>query len=462
MSTHLPLHYWSVAQLRQAYSSGAVSPAEATQACLDRIERLDPYLHAFLLTLTEQARAQARGLSGNRLHATAPMVAGIPYAIKDNFDIKGLPTTCHSQSRADHIATQDSEAYGALKEAGAVLLGKNSMHELATGGPAFDLPWPPARNPWNTRRHPGGSSSGSGVAVATGMACFALGTDTSGSVRHPATACGIVGFKPTYDAISSHGIVPLSRSLDHPGVLARSSLDVAAVMEVVGSGHAERQRYAQLAREGVPRRLRGYRVGVIGAFSTDLDADPEIMQALHDMLAGLKQAGCTLVPLQVDPLATYAMTARTLIGAEAYMDHGAALEANPQHFCVRTRARIGKGKECTAEQFAALREEQRRLSSQLQQAMSGVDVAITLSSLHFPCSIDDEAAINTTYDRQARTPFNLAGMPALAVPAGQGSNALPLGLQFAANVGADVALLEFGAALEAEGLSRFVPPPDLQ
>src|SRR5690606_11292388 len=166
MSTHLPLHYWSVAQLRQAYSSGAVSPAEATQACLDRILQLDPYLHAFLLTLTEQARAHAGGLSGNRLHATAPMVAGIPYAIKDNFDIEGLPTTCHSQSRADHIATQDSEAYGALKEAGAVLLGKNSMHELATGGPAFDLPWPPARHPWDTRRPPGGSASGAGVGEA--------------------------------------------------------------------------------------------------------------------------------------------------------------------------------------------------------------------------------------------------------------------------------------------------------
>lgn len=459
MNNKLPLHYWSVAQLRQAYADGAVCPTQATQACLERITQLDPHLHAYLLLQSEQALGQAGSMSGRRLPLSEPMVAGVPYAIKDNFDIKGLPTTCHSQSRATAIAGEDSEAYGALKQAGGVLLGKNSMHELATGGPAFDLPWPPARNPWDTSRHPGGSSSGSGVAVATGMAYFALGTDTSGSVRHPATACGIVGFKPTYGAISSHGIVPLSRSLDHPGVLARSSLDVAAVMEVLSGVQVDRQRYAQLAREGVQRRLRAYRVGVIDAFSTDLDADPEIMQALHDMLAALTKAGCKLVPLQVDPLGNYAATAGTLIGAEAYIDHGAALDANPHHFCARTRARIGKGKECTAEQFTALRMEQQRLSNQLQQAMAGVDVAIALSSLHFPCSIDDEEAINETYGKQARTPFNLAGMPALAVPVGQGSNALPLGLQFAANVGRDVELLEFAAALEAEGLSRFMPPP---
>lgn len=457
----LPLHYWSVARLRAAYAAGEVSPAQATQACIERIARLDPQMHAFLKALNKEAMAHAAGISARVVSGTSTPITGVPYAIKDNFDVRGLPTTCHSGSRANEIARSDSAVYASLKQADAVLLGKNSMHELATGGPAFDLPWPPARNPWDISLHPGGSSSGSGVAVATGMSYFALGTDTAGSVRHPATACGIYGFKPSFNAISAQGIVPLSLSLDHPGVLARACGDVAAVMAVVAAQPAARRRYAAVERQASSRRLREFSVGVIDAFSTDLGADPLLAAAFEDMLARLARAGCRITRIRVDPMERYVATARTLIAAEAYSYHGAAIEARPRDFCRRTLARIIPGKACAGRMRASLREEQLRLTLQLRSALADVDVAVALSSLYFPCKIDDDAAIDATYGKQARTPFNLAGMPALAVPTGIGGTGLPLGVQFAADIDKDTELLEFGMALDAEGLSGFTPPPEL-
>jgi len=461
MSPDLPLHYWSVTRLQAAYASGGVSPAEATQACTERIARLNGDLHAFILTLDDEATAHAAAIDSAGTSGAGSPLAGVPYALKDNFDVAGLPTTCHSRSRLGRAAPLDSEAHAALKRAGAVLLGKNSMHELATGGPSFDLPWPPARNPWNRDLHPGGSSSGSGVAVAAGMSYFALGTDTGGSVRHPATACGIFGFKPSFNAISTQGVVPLSRSLDHPGVLARACRDIATIMAELASTQAERKGYAKLGQQGPTRRLREFSIGVIDAFSTDLEADPDMAAAFEDMLVRLGRAGCRVVRIRVDPLACYVATARNLIAAEAYSDHGAGIEARPEDFSARTRVRIGQGKAFSREAYAALRDAQRRLASQLQAALDEVDVAMALSSLHFPCNISDERAVNATYDKQARTPFNLTGMPAIAVPTGVNKASLPLGLQFAAGSGRDVSLLEFSMALEAVGLSGFMAPPEV-
>lgn len=456
MTRDLAPHYWSVAQLRQAYADGGFSPADAVRACLERISRVDPTLHAFIRTQYDEAQAQAaRAAAG----PDTPL-QGVPYSLKDNFDVAGLPTTCHSKPRAYNTAQSDSDAYAALKQAGAILLGKNSMHELATGGPSFDLPWPPARNPWNTALHPGGSSSGSGAAVASGMSYFSLGSDTGGSVRHPATACGIFGFKPSYGAISSQGVVPLSIILDHPGVLARSCRDIAIVMAALAAAPAQRHCYASLARQGPSRNLREFAVGVIDAFSTDLEADSEIAAAFENMVAALGQAGCRVTRIHVDPLRRYATAARGITAAQAYSYYGAQIEARPTDFGARTRTRIGQGKNISAEQYAMLLGERRFLTAQMNDALGAVDVAMALSSLHFPCKISDGQAIDATYDKQARTPFNLTGLPALAVPTGVSRTGLPAGIQFAASSAKELQLLEFSMALEAEGLSRFVAPPE--
>lgn len=484
MASELPLHYWSVAQLQDAYAHSAITPEEATQACLQRISELNPVLHAFLLTLSDEAIVQAKQVDPLSAAQHAASICGVPYAIKDNYDIAGVPTTCHSKRRASQLAESDSDVYAALREAGAVLLGKNSMHELATGGPSFDLPWPPALNPWDHNRHPGGSSSGSGVAVATGMAYFALGTDTGGSVRHPATACGIFGFKPSFGAVSAEGVVPLARSLDHPGVLARTAADIASAMAALAVDADQRNGYLALvkarSRSGVspnsvrsrrelasaasaPRRerpLRDYRIGIIDAFSTHLKPDPDIAAAFDKMLDRLREAGCRITRIQVDSLEHYRTTTRMMIAAEAYAYYGEQIDAHPDDFSGRTVSRIGRGKNVTTQQYVALRDTQRALTLQLNQALSDVDVGMTLSSLHLPCNINDETAVNMTYDQQARTPFNLTGLPAIAVPAGLNKAGLPIGVQFAAAAGRDIRLIEFCMALEAAGLSGFIPPPE--
>src|SRR5436190_55191 len=222
----------------------------------------------------EIARGQWRG----------PM-HGVPYAAKDIFDIEGMATTCHSKIRTDHRATSDAFVVKKLREAGAVLLGKVALHEFATGGPAFDLPWPPARNPWNRDLHPGGSSSGSGAALAAGMAPAALGTDTGGSVRNPATCCGIVGMKPTYGAVSLSGVFPLTHSLDHVGPMTRSVEDNAIFFHAIAGHGPDDPTTATRATPDcltdLQAGLKGIRIGVIEHFyKEDAEADPDQVRAI--------------------------------------------------------------------------------------------------------------------------------------------------------------------------------------
>lgn len=461
MSANLSLHYWSLADLQAAYLSKTVTPVQAVEACLGRIERIDSRLHAFIRVNADQAHASALRLQHSRDDGSVAGLRAVPYALKDNFDVAGLPTTCHSRPRAEDVAGRDSAVSAALGAADAILLGKNSMHELATGGPSFDLEWPPARNPWDLTRHPGGSSSGSAAAVAAGMAYFSLGTDTGGSVRHPATACGIYGFKPGFSVISTDGIVPLAKSLDHAGVLTRSAFDIASVMAVVAESGEVRANYSSMMGRGPSRSLRDCTVGIIDAFAYGLGGDPEIESAFQTMLSELERAGCRTRRISVDSLDHYTACARTMSSAEAYAYHGALIEAQPDAFGLRTRTRVGRGKGVTTEQYIRMRDLQRELTWQLNRAHADVDVAISLSSLFFPCKIDDVSEVERTYDMQARTPFNLTGLPAIAVPCGRASHGLPLGVQFSAAAGRDLQLLDFVLALEREGLCGFTPPPEL-
>src|SRR5690606_19174509 len=228
---------------------------ELVRGLLDRIEALDQDYSAFVrvdaqaalnaATLAEQEIFQGR-LRGP-LH-------GIPVGIKDNIDVTGCATTCHSQRLLENVATSDAPVVQSLRASGAILMGKLALHEFAIGGPSFELPFPPARNPWNTDYFTGGSSSGSGAALAAGFVALAVGTDTGGSIRNPAGACGVVGLKPTYDLISRKGVYPLSFSLDHVGPMARSVHDVAAMLDAL-AGHGRRMPFSS----DIDRGVRGMR-----------------------------------------------------------------------------------------------------------------------------------------------------------------------------------------------------------
>ena len=291
------LHWMTAGEAAQAIAARKLSPVELMNALLQRIGRLDPRLNVFIrldaVAAMETARAAEAEAASGRLRGP---LHGVPVGIKDIIDVASLPTTCHSKILIDNVAGADAMCVSRLRGAGAIVLGKLSTHEFAIGGPSFDLPWPPARNPWNTEHHPGSSSSGSGAGVAAGLFPLALGSDTGGSVRNPASAFGIVGLKPTYGLVSRRGVFPLSFTLDHVGPLTRTVSDTALMLDVIaghdpsdpGSSAAPSGRYAS----GLQRGVSGLRIGFIRHFhETDLPAHPEVNAALDNVSRTLRGLG---------------------------------------------------------------------------------------------------------------------------------------------------------------------------
>src|SRR3954447_9962175 len=289
------LVWLTVAEGAELLRTRKLSPVDWTRGLLERIAAVDSHYNAFLVVTADKALAQAKAAEAEIAKGQwrGPM-HGVPYAAKDIFDIEGMATTCHSKIRKDHRAASDAFVVKKLRDAGAVLLGKVALHEFATGGPAFDLPWPPARNPWNRDLHPGGSSSGSGAALAAGMAPAALGTDTGGSVRTPPTCRGIVGMKPAYGAVSLSGVFPLTYSLDHVGPMTRTVEDNALLFQAIaghdpadpGSLDAPVPDFSADLRRGV----EGLRIGVIRHwYAEDLEGHPAQVRAIEEAVDVLRR-----------------------------------------------------------------------------------------------------------------------------------------------------------------------------
>src|ERR1700756_437234 len=257
----------TVADASRAIAEGALSPVALTEAYLDRIDALDGELHSYVLVLHEKARAAARELTAGRSRGA---LHGIPIGLKDIYKTRGICTTAGSPRYLDHIPEEDAESWVKLRDAGAILLGKQETHEFAIGGPDFTLPFQPARNPWNTAHYPAGSSSGSAVAVAAGLCAAAMGSDTGGSIRGPAAYCGIVGLKPTYGRGSPRGGFPLSYTLDHCGPLTRTVEDCAILMQALAAYDPQDPASADVPvadyRAALAPRLDGLTIGVIRHF----------------------------------------------------------------------------------------------------------------------------------------------------------------------------------------------------
>jgi aspartyl-tRNA(Asn)/glutamyl-tRNA(Gln) amidotransferase subunit A len=459
------LAYLSVAEASRLIRTRALSPVEYTQALLDRVSALDLAYNAFLLVTGESALAEARAaereIAAGRWRGP---LHGVPYAVKDIFDVAGLPTTCHSKIRAGHRAAADAFVVRKLREGGAVLLGKTALHEFATGGPAFDLPWPPARNPWNRELHPGGSSSGSGAALAAGMAPMALGTDTGGSVRNPATCCGIIGMKPTYGRVSRSGVFPLAFSLDHVGPMTRSVEDNAILLQAIADHDPDdptsvagpQPDFSKNLRSG----LKGLRIGLIEHFyKEDAKAEAEQVQGIEAAIDVLCWLGADIRSVRVSPLQTWFDCNRSIHQAEAYAIHEKDLQERPEDYAALTRKKMLPGAFVSATKYIRAQQLRTALCREMADAMTDLDAVITLSSLAMPPRIEDADAVAATYDRQCRVVFNLTGTPAISVPTGFSSAGIPLAMQIAGRALDEAMVYRVAQAYcEATGFADRRPP----
>ena len=459
------LAYLSVADGAKLLHAKKLSPVEWTRALLDRIAAIDPHYNAFLVVTADTALAQAKAAEAEiaKGNIRGPL-HGVPYAAKDIFDVEGMATTCHSKIRIDHRAASDAFTIRRLRDAGTVFLGKLSLHEFATGGPAFDLPWPPARNPWNRDHHPGGSSSGSAAALGLGLAPMTLGTDTGGSVRNPATCCGIIGMKPTYGVISLNGVFPLTYSLDHVGPMTRSVEDNAMLFHAL-AGHDPDDPTS--AREPVSdglkdlkRGLKGLRIGLIEHFYTeDAPADAEQVKAIGEAVDVLRRLGAEVRTIRVSPLAQWTDCNRTIHQAESYSIHEKDVQERPQDFAALTRNRLFPGAFIPASKYIKAQQLRSALCREMANAMRDLDAVVTLSSLWLPARIDDPAAVARTYDQQARLVFNVTGTPAISVPTGFSKSGMPLAMQIAGHAFDEATVYRVAHAYcEATGFADKRPP----
>ena len=458
-------HWLSATELVQAFTAKTLSPVELVNALLSRIDTLDPKLNAFIrldangaIQAARQAETEiAAGRRRGPLH-------GIPVGIKDIIDVAGLPTTGHSKILADNVAQADAVVIQKLRQAGAIIMGKLSTHEFAIGGPSFDLPFPPARNPWNPQHHPGGSSSGSGAGVAAGLFPLALGTDTGGSVRNPASACGIVGLKPTYGLVSRRGVFPLSFTLDHVGPLTRTVADNALLLDAIaghdpgdpGSSATEAHGFGHLLNRGV----RDLRIGFVRHFhERDLPAHPEVAAALEDVVRVLQAEGAQIHTVTLPTLTEFAGINRVILCSEAWSIHAPWLRERPGDYGQLARRRLLPGAFMTAGDYVGAQRRRTEVIAEVEDRLRDYDVLLCASSMDPSSRMDDAAETARTYPRQARTPFNVTGHPALAMMSGLSRAGLPVSVQFVGRYFDDATVLRVAAAYErATGWHKQKPP----
>ena len=455
MSTREELHELSIAEAGAGLRAGTLTSTALTQHALDRIATLDPVLNAFILVTKERALADAERADRELKSGIdkGPM-DGIPHALKDIYETAGIRTTCHSKLMLDHVPNEDGTAAAKLKAGGAVLLGKLATHEFALGGPSFDLPFPPARNPWNRDHFPGGSSSGSGVAVASGMVRAAMGSDTGGSIRTPAACCGIVGLKPTYGRVSRRGVFPLSYTLDHCGPLSWSVEDAALIMQVV-SGYDP----LDPASADVPvpdfvaelgRDLNGIKLAYPRSFFVGVDGiSPEVIAGIDRAAEDLARLGATVDEIELPDFELFNACGRVILHAEAFAVHEENLAKRGGDYARLTYQRMMPGAILSAADLV----QALRMRSELYAAVARVlvthDAIVTVNGLAPAVRFDAFPPDGSLRTPGQTIPFNVTGHPALALPTGFAKTGLPVGLQIVGRPFDEPTVLRIGAAYES-------------
>src|SRR5436190_23416952 len=405
--------FLTIAEAGALIGKRELSPVELTESRLARIERLDGRLHSFIRVLREPAlaaarRAEAEIMAGNYrgpLH-------GVPIGLKDIYETKGVPTTGHSKILIDHTPQQDATSVRRLTDAGAIVLGKLATHEFALGGPSFDLPWPPARNPWDTSRFTGGSSSGTGAAVAAGLVLGGTGSDTGGSIRGPAAYCGLAGIKPTYGLISRAGILPLGFSLDHAGPMAWTAEDCAILLQAMaghdpadpGSANHPIPDY----RAALKGEVKGLRIGLIRHFhERDNEANAATRQAIDTAAKTLEGLGCSVRDITLSPLADWAACGVTIMLSEAYAIHEANLRRRFTDYGEIFRDRMALAGLITAADYVQALRRRRELVDELDRAMADLDLVMTAAAPSEAPPIDSVGKFTTLALPSLTMPFNV-------------------------------------------------------
>jgi aspartyl-tRNA(Asn)/glutamyl-tRNA(Gln) amidotransferase subunit A len=446
----------TIAQLSRALQAREITSEAVTDRCLARIAEQNPALNAFITVFADQAREQARGadreIASGRYRGP---LHGVPISLKDLLDLGGTRTTAASNVRQGHVATADAPAVANLRQAGAVIIGKCNLHEFAFGTTNEDSAFGPARHPVDINRSPGGSSGGSAVSVATGMAFASIGTDTGGSIRIPAAACGVVGLKPGLGEVPTAGVVPLSRTMDHVGPLCRSVDDAAILYEVLrgqtpGNGMAARE--APGLRLGIPR---AYFMSVL---------DQQVASSFESACDRLRRAGVVIEEVNIPHANDIAPIYLHIVLPEAAAYHAKTLESRPDDYTPNVRLRLEMGRYILAQDYARALLGREVLRTEVNAALKGRD-GLLLPALAIPAprlgagtvkvGSTEEPVRNITL--RLTQLFNITGHPALSVPCGRTFDGLPIGAQIVGHDGGTLELLQVGRALEdylAPGVSR--------
>jgi len=435
--------------------AGQYSALELTEACLRQIEHLNPIINAFItptLELAYQAALQAdalRSLHASNLNELA--LLGIPIALKDLIETGGIPTTAGSKFFTENIPGQDAEAVMRIKLAGAVIMGKTNTHEIALGVTGVNPHFGAVKNPWDYSRICGGSSSGSAAAVVTGMCLAALGTDTGGSIRIPASLCGLVGLKPTFGRVSARGVIPLSWNLDHVGPLAHTVHDAAYLLQVLAGFDPHDPASANVPVDdylvNLDKGVTNWRIALATGDYID-GSDPDVLAGLEDAARYFKDMGAQVEKVDLSWIADLAATNSRITQADAAAYHHQRLVEHPDWFGVDVLQRLMAGAELSSSEYSLARRMQSESRRSFEMFFGKYDLLI-LPTTPIPAPpIEGTAAVEAARQLTCFTaPFNLTGLPALSVPCGL-STGLPFGLQLVTQPWGESRLLQAGSAFE--------------
>ncbi|MBS0639438.1 MAG: amidase [Acetobacteraceae bacterium] len=446
--------FLTIAEAASQIAAKKLSPVELTKTCLDRVKTLDSKLNSFLLVTEERAMADAKAAEARMMSGSLKgKLDGIPIGHKDIYNTAGIRTTAHSKLLENNVPTEDSVVVQKWADAGTVLMGKLATHEFAIGGPSFDLPWPPARNPWNPDHFTAGSSSGTGAAVAAGLVLGGTGSDTGGSIRGPSALCGLAGIKPTYGLCSRRGVLPLSNTLDHTGPMTWTVEDCALMLQAM-AGHdpldpGSANRPVADMTAGLGKGVKGLRIGVIRHFyEEDNPVSPATRKGIEGAIDFFRKSGAEVVDVKVSPMMDYNAAGWVILSAEAYTIHEPWFKTRFNDYGELMRDRLALAATLSASDYVQATRRRRELCLEMKAAMADLDLIITASAPGEAPKITEVPKWLMLQKPNFTMAFNVTGLPALSVCSGYGEGGLPVSLQIVGKPFQEATVFQAGHAYE--------------